>query len=69
VAKAAAMLAHGSFTMKKNLLDEYPFLFYWILPVAVLGFFYRPAWYGLAMVVGIGLVAGIVHLIQVAFKK
>lgn len=55
--------------MKKNLLDEYSFLFYWVLPVTILGFFYHPAWYGLAMVAGIGLAAGIVYLIQSAFKK
>lgn len=57
--------------MKKlsDLIDEYPYLFFWVLPVAILGFFFRPAWYALGMVFGIALLAGIVHAVQAMFKN
>jgi hypothetical protein len=48
----------------KKLVDKMPYLFYWVLPVAILGFFFRPLWYGLALVVGMSILAGLSSLFR-----
>lgn len=53
----------------KDLIDRAPYLFFWVIPIAVLGYFVNEAWVALGMVVGTAILAGLVHGISSLRKK